>query len=253
MNLDNIKKGAKVLQKKVIVNSPTILTGIAVAGLLATTISAVKATPRAIELIEEEEYNRREMISKKDMVIVTWKVWVPTGAFALMTIGCIIGANKINLRRNAAIASMYTIAETTLREYQSKVVETIGENKAKKIKEEISQDKLNNNPVGEKKVIVTGNGETLCYDSLSGRYFKSTIEDIKKAQNDLNKRLISEMWVSLNDLYDLMGLELIKMGDDMGWNVDNLIDIDFDAMIATDGQPCIVINHNYSPSPEFRY
>ena len=47
------------LQKKIggviLKNSPAILTGISVAGVVTTTIMAVQATPKAIELVKQRE------------------------------------------------------------------------------------------------------------------------------------------------------------------------------------------------------
>ena len=129
-----------------------------------------------------------------------------------LTVACIIGANSINLRRNAALATVYSLTEATLKEYQSKVVSTIGEVKEKAIKDEIAKDKIEKNKPKKSNVVVTGSGDTLCYDSISGRYFKSDIEKIKSSVNELNRDLLYEMFVSLNDVYYALGLSNIKNG-----------------------------------------
>ena len=108
-------------------------------------------------------------------------------------------------------------------------------------------------PAKESEIIFVGDGETLCYDVLSGRYFKSKIDKIKKAENDLNRRMRDEMYISLNDFYYEVGLEPIKLGDDLGWNIDNgYIDLRFSSQLATDGTPCLVIDYGYGPRYDFR-
>lgn len=251
MKVDNINKFFRVLLLNAKANSATILTVIGVTGVITTTVMAVKATPKAIILLEEAEKEKGEPLDIKETVAVTWRLYAPSVVVGAGTIGCIVGANSISTRRNAALASMYGIAETTLKEYQNKIVETIGEKKAKDIEEKIAQDRLDNNPLSSSQVIVTGGGETLCFDTLSGRYFKSSIEKIRKVENDMNQRLISEMWLSLNELYDKLGMSGISLGDEVGWNVDGFLDFHFTAKIADDGQPCIVVDHWRLPSGDY--
>lgn len=229
-------------------NSPAILTGMAVAGVVTTTVMAVQATPRAMLLVDSlEEKNP----SKVDILKVTWRVYVPTALMASVTIGCMIGANHISVRRNAAIAGLYSITENTLKDYQDKVVETIGKNKESLIKEEIVQDKLNANPVENNEVIITGNGEMLCYDDLSGRYFKSDVETLRRAMNDVNRDMRMNMWVLLNEWYNEIGLEGIALGDDIGWDVDRPLELEFTSKLTSKNEPCLVVEYFPLPSAAF--
>ena len=255
MNTKGFQKIGQVLTK----NSPTILTGLSVAGLISTVIMAVKATPKAIELINDAEYERVKIegeenfyngpgLSNKDIIQATWKCYAPTVVMGLGTIACMIGATSINLRRNAALASIYSLSEAALKEYQSKVVETIGKGKEQKIRSEVIKDRLTNNPVRDEEVILTGRGETLCYDSFSGRYFKSDINHIKRALVELSRDMISEMEVSLNQVYDALDLRHIKLGDSFVWHIeDGSIEPIFDSMLTEDGRPCLVLDIVVSP------
>src|SRR5688500_9344646 len=127
MDLTVINKSVRQLGHSIGRNSPTILTAIAVAGLFTTIALAIKATPKAMDMIEKEErfryeeYGEEDDLDVVDTVKTVWKAYIPTVGMAVLTTGCIIGANHINLRRNAALASLFTIAEKTLREYQEKV------------------------------------------------------------------------------------------------------------------------------------
>jgi hypothetical protein len=255
-------KGLQKIGDTIAQNSPTILTGLSVAGLISTVIMAVRTTPKAIRIIDvaktgryltaQEKNESPDDLTKLDIIKLTWKCYIPVMIMGGVTIGCIIGANSINLRRNAALASAYSLSETVLKEYQSKVVETIGENKERKIKDEIAKDKIIKNPVDDNEVIITNYGETLCYDSLSGRYFKSDIERIRSAFNTVSYDMMSEMFISLNQLYSELGLRGTELGDQLGWHVDGgKLEPDFSSQLTDDGRPCLVIN--YSVMPRYTY
>lgn len=262
--MDSISNIAKNLGGVISENSPTILTSLAVAGLISTSVLAVKATPKALFLIDDHLYKqygedmygehgntvseRLASIPKRELIRVTWKCYIPAGAVGLASICCIIYANQIHLRRTAALASLYGITEATLKEYQSKVIETIGKSKELKVRDEIAGDRVKANPPGSNQVIITNKGDVICYDSLTGRYFKSSVEQIRRALNKLNQRLMSEMFISLNELYYELGLANTKLGDDLGWDLDKgLIEISFSTTLTEQEEPCLVLNYEVSP------
>lgn len=151
-----------------------------------------------------------------------------------------------------AIATAYKLSETALTEYRDKVVETIGEKKEKEIRESIDKDHLDANPLSKSDIIVTDNGDTLCLDYQSGRYFKSTIDKINKAENELNRRMLRDEYVSLNDFYDELGLEHTKLGYDLGWNIRNgFMGVQYSAQLTDDDKPCIVINYDIAPQYDY--
>lgn len=237
-------------------HSPEILTGIGVAGMIATTIMAVKATPKALKLCEELRNERRneydEDPTKLEYVKVAWKCYIPATVTGVTSIVCLIGASSVNIRRNAALTTAYSLSETALREYREKVRESVGEKKEKEIRKSVAQEKIEKNPVKNNNVIITDRGDTLCYDMQFGRYFKSDIDTIKRAINEINRKIVCDMYASLNDFYDEIGLSHVKVGDDIGWNLDDkTIDIEFTSHLAEDGTPCLAIN--YSASPKHGY
>ena len=230
-------------------HSPEILVGLGITGMLSSMVLAVKATPKALSLIDDQKLRLgEEKLTPIETIKVAWKPYVPSGILSILSISCIIGATNINLRRNAALATAYTISERTLVNYKNKVIDAIGEKKEKKIQEELAQDKVDKSKVNDNQVIITSNGETLCMDSLSGRYFKSDIETIRKVVNDLNRQLTFQHYISLNEFYDELGLKHIKNGSYMGWNLDDgLIEVYFNTALADNGQPCIVMEYDISP------
>lgn len=234
-------------------HSPEILTGIGITGMITTTVMAVRATPKALILIEErKEEIGAEKLEAMDMVKTTWACYIPAAITGTLSVACLIGASSVNARRNAALATAYTLSESALKDYQGKVIEMFGEKKNEAVKDAVAKDKVEKNPVVTREVIITEKGNTLCYDAISGRYFKSDIEKIKKAECELNRQMLDDMYVSLNDFYYEIGLDSVKLGDELGWNVDSgYIDLSFSSQLASDGTPCLVID--YSVAPRYDY
>lgn len=236
-------------------HSPEILTGIGVAGMVTSTVLAVKATPKALELIEEAKTGSDlycEKLPIKSVIKVAWKPYIPAVLTGVVSMSCIIGASAVNAKRNAALATAYSLSERALVRYRDKVIETIGEKKEKEIKEKVSQDEVDKNPVSNTQIIMTSKGNTLCRDSISGRYFKSDLDTIRKVVNELNREMTYQNYVSLQDFYNKIGLEPTANSDYLGWNLDSgLIDLDFDTCLTENDEPCVVINYSVTPKYEF--
>lgn len=248
-NLSQLLKSAQTTIGK---HSPEILTGLGIAGMVTTTILAVKATPKALMILEDAQYEKKDTLTVPEKVKACWKCYIPAAVTCTTSIGCLIFANTVHAKRTTALATAYKLSETALTEYREKVIETIGEKKEKEVRDKVDRDKIETNPVSKTEVIITEKGNTLCYDAISGRYFKSDIEQIKKIENILNRRMMSDMYVSLNEFYDELGLEHTEIGAELGWNIDRgLIDVNFSSQIADDGTPCIVVN--YSIAPKYGY
>jgi len=225
-------------------NSTSILMGVTMAGVITTPIFAIEATITATKILNELE--NKEDLSELEKLQAVWKCYIWTAISGAITFGSVIAVNSIHQRRNATIAGLYSLAQTTLTEYRDKVVEIIGENKERKIRDSVDADKVLNGPGST--VIITGTGDVLCYDSLTGRYFTSDIEKIRQIVNELNHSLLTEMFVSLNDLFFELGLEGTELGKDMGFDIERgLLDMKFSSQLTKDGKPCLVLNYQVYP------
>ena len=254
MSKFNLTKAVKSIKGVLERHAPEILTGIGVAGMVTTTILAVKATPKACLLINDRKDELEvEKLSATELVKATWKCYIPAAVTCGASIACLVGASSVNFKRNAALATAYKLSEAALSEYKDAVIETIGEKKEQSVRDKVAEERLKKNPVSKSEVIVTGNGTTLCYDPVGNSYFKSSIQQIESAKNKLNARMLSENYVSLNDFYDELGIGPTKLGDDLGWDIykDGLIDIAFSSRLAEDGTPCLVMD--YSVAPRYEY
>lgn len=238
--------------KSVKKNSPEILTGLGIAGFILTTVSAVQSTPRALQALEDYRYENdlgwHEDVPPKEVIKVTWKYYIPAFAMGFASMGCILGATTTNSRRNAALASAYSISQNALIEYRDKVAEAIGEKKEQKIRDAIVQDRVMEMPPEYNDVIETGHGTTLMYDTSKGIWFKSSINYIESVVNELNARLNtgSEGFVTLNEFYIELGLDPIKYGDIMGWNIEKgLISVEFRPLLRNDNMQFVSVDYEY--------
>lgn len=232
--------------------SPEILTGIGIAGMITTTILAVKATPKALRLLGEAEYEKGEELTKKEVFETAWKCYIPAAVTCVSSAACLIGASTVHHKRNAVLAAAYKLSESTFADYKEQVINTVGEKKEKGIRDKVNKKRIDENPIGRNEVIITGDGDTTCYDYQSGRYFKSNIEKIRRAVNILNKRMLSEMYVSLNDFYEEIGLKSTQTGAILGWNTDmGLVEVDFSSCLDENGKPCLAIDFDKPPKHNF--
>lgn len=252
MNIKNLCNDIKGAASK---HSPEILIGVGIAGMFSSVVMAVKATPKVYSAIHEEEVKRyaenEPELTKKDIIKMSWKPYLPATIMFGLSASCIIGANNINVKRNAVLSTACHISERALAEYRDKVVEVIGEEKEKEIRDKVSKDRMEKDPISNNTVILA-KGDTLCYDTITGRYFKSDVDRIKKAENELNHILITGDYCSLNEFYDMLDIPATEMGSAVGWNVkDGLVEIYFSAQIADNGQPCVVMNFDVQPTYNF--
>ena len=254
------KLSFKEIQKGVIrglrKHSPEILTGIGIAGMIFTTVEAVRVTPKALRLIDQKEIEDNKRLTPVEVVKTTWKCYVPVVITGALSTACLIGASSVNLRRNAALATAYSLSETALKEYQEKTLEVAGEKKEQEIRNAIAKEQLAKVPLDEARIFDTGNGDQLCFDPLSGRYFRSDPDGfIRKCETILNKRLRDEVTLSMNEYFEELGLPTVdrSVGDSLGWDINEgrgYIDLDFEWILDPpdrEGVKCCVIGHRNPP------
>lgn len=249
--------------------APKLLTGFAIGGLIGSVIAAWKAGPKAKKILEERRRDLQDVkpddkeakrAVTKETVKKMIPVVLPTFVMVLATGACIIGSHTVSSKRLAVLSAAYAISEKTVGELNDKMVEVLGEKKTRAVKDAIIQDKVGSTPKDELgNIIVPGNSTVWCKDLYSGRMFRSNAERIKQAIVALSYDLVSDMYVSLNDLYDKIDspdLPRIPLGDDVGWNIDNVRDgklpIVVSALLTDDGQPCLCVEYDAHLRSDFR-
>lgn len=246
MNVTGLISRAETILRS---NSPTILTALGASGTITTAYLAGKASFKAAKRINNEErFSQgklvKEPLAKKEAFKLVWKFYIPTVISGATTIGCIVFARKIDSRRTAALTAAYSLSERAFIEYKDKVVETLGERKEQKVRDDIAQDKVRANPPSST-LILEGAGGVLVCELFTGRYFKSDMESLKKAENELNGYLLRHTYATLSDFYHIIGLKNTTESSNIGWNADKLMELEFSHALA-EGVPCITFEYNYT-------
>lgn len=237
--------------------SPTILTCAAALGVIGTAVLAIRATTKANQLLREATDERGGYLTTLEKVKVAAPVYIPTVLAGISTISCIIGANLLNKRQQATIASAYAMLNQTYQRYRKAAKTVYGEDADAKITAEMAKD-----------VYVNGDGliydpsldrisdKLLFFDSNSQRYFQATIPAVLNAMYHLNRNLVLRGEVSLNEFFEFLGIDKIDGGDEIGWSADELIEdglmwLDFENVHTQldDGMECCIISSCISAAP----
>lgn len=243
-------------------HNPEILVGLGVAGMMTSTVLAVKATPKALDIMEDKKADLGvTYLTRKEIAQATWKIYAPSIGVGLASAACIILGTSKSIKRNTALATVYALSESTLREYQSKAKEMLGEEKAAELDREVAKSRVRKREVttiveteGSEYIHHTGNGDTLIYDTLSGRYFRSSMNAIESAVNSINKSLLNDYIMTLNEFYNELGVPTIGAGSLIGWKSDKeLLEVSFESDVDKHGNPYLILSYKNRPIPVYDY
>lgn len=207
-------------------------------------------SPKAVQAIEDkkEELGVDELpVGEKIKTSIGY--YLPTIGFEILGASMILYGNQVNLRNEAAIMAAYAMNETALQITRDKIREVVGEKKEKDIQESVAKEFIDRNPSNSGSIIVTGNGDCLCYDQVANQYFRSSKTQIEDTINRLNYDMRSCNIITLNEYCLKLGVDEVILGNELGWDIDRngYIDVSFTATLTKTGEPCIVIAHNTIP------
>ena len=234
-------------------NAPTILTCVGGIGVVATSVTAVKATPKALQLLEEAKADKGDDLTKLEIVAVAGPAYIPAIVTGAATIACIFGANVLNQCQQASLASAYALIDNSYKEYKKKVEELYGKEANTQIQQEIAKDKYKENNIQKE------DDELLFYDEFSGRYFNATMERVLVAEYQVNCELHNTGCDTLNHFYKLVGLDPIEGGDALGWSEggnyerywQSWLDFRHNKVVMDEGLECYIITMFEEPYVEF--
>ena len=237
-------------------NGSTILTCLGGAGAVATTIMAVKATPKALSLIEQAKEEKGEDLTNMEIIQVAGPSYIPTIAVGIGSLACIFGANMLNKRQQAAMISAYALLDSSYKDYKKKVGELYGDGADKRIiEEEVAKDKYKDED------FVNDDNLQLFYDSFSGRFFETTMEKVVKAEYNINKKISLWGGAYLNEFYDALGIPEVDYGNYLGWSSGGLmemawndwLDFEHEKVVMDDGLECYIITMSSEPMCNYEY
>lgn len=235
----------------------TVLTVAGSIGVVGTAVLTTRATIKAIDILKKEDKEH----TPKEVMKLTWKEYIPTALVAGTTIGCIVGANTLNLKVQKELASAYNMLSSYFFAYRDQVKEIYGEEGHNKVIDGIIKHKCEDVYMYTQGILSnshlyfdTTDPDKIrtFYDSYSQRYFESTASRVLEAEYHLNRNYILGGGISINEFYEYLGLEKVEGGDEVGWDSfqDEICWIDFDHTTATldDGMEIFVIDFVFGPT-----
>lgn len=248
--LMNFNQLSNLLKSNAKQHSPLILSVAAGVGTITTAYLAAKASFKAAKVIDRYEElegisdDRKERI--KDRIKITWRLYIPTAISGTATIVCIAGSNRVGARKLLASQAALSVSQQLYSDYREKVIEQFGDKKEELVRAAVAEDRLKENPPPSQEVLVTGPGNVLCCEMFTGRYFTSDMESLRKAQNDLNHKLVSQDYATMDDFYYMIGLKPTSYSGEMGWGSGRLMELQFTTVLTDDGRPCLAFDYNYT-------
>lgn len=225
-------------------NTSTILTCIGGVGVVITSVLAVKATPKALKVIEKAREEKGEELTKSDIVKVAAPIYIPAIVAGVATITCIFGANALNKRQQASLMSAYTLLDSSYKAYKNKVRTLYGEDADARIREEIAKDHY------REIKFESGDDKQLFYDQCSERYFESTMERVIAAEYAVNREI--SLWgdANLNVFYDALDISPVDYGKYVGWSA-GWLDFYHEKVEFDDGLEVYIIRMSIDPTYDY--
>lgn len=244
-------------------NSSTILTCAGGIGVVATMVMAVKATPKAIKILEAEQEKKGEELTDIEVIKAVTPIYIPTLLVATGTLACIFSANILNKRQQAALTSIYVLLDNSFKEYKNKLKELYGEETHQEIVNSIMIEKADDIYVNSSYLCTNcdlsaeeeQSEPKLFYDEHSNRYFEATIERVITAEYHLNRNYILRGYSYLNEFYGFLGLEETDYGSVLGWaptdDGEYWIEFNHHKVLTDDGLEVYIIEMPFAPSYDF--
>lgn len=246
MNLGDV---GRLLRRNTKEHFPLILSVAAGVGVFSTVYLTNKAAFEAYDIIRDDEDLNGVIPDFKERLIrrtkLVWKLYLPAAASATSTIVCIVGANRVEVKKTLAAQTAFAVSERVYSEYRDKVIEEYGKHKDQSIRDQIADDRIKSTAPSQD-VLISGPGNVLCCELFTGRYFASDMETLRRAENQLNKRLLTHDYATFNDFYYMIGLSQTTTSGQIGWRSSKLMELQFSTVLTEDGRPCLAFDYNYT-------
>ena len=254
MKKETVQKFVKV-SNYIDYNKATILTYMGVAGVFGTAYLAVKAKPKAEELMFKKAMykiqNYGEDLTRFEKFLAVAPAYIPATLMGMGTITCILGANHINQEKQAMLTSAYAYLNCNYNEYRKKVKELFGEEGERQVREAIAKDRMSQEKTEEDKLLI--------FDDYGKRYFRIEPSKYHDALYQINRMYNFTGEMTLNNFYEFFDLGPIPGGDILGWSAlkdyeclgISWIDVRLEKMEMIDNCEAYVMMYNVDPSDDY--
>lgn len=237
-------------------HSPEIMTAVGVIFMVGAVIVTGKNTPDAVEALERAKAKSElDKVEPKEIVKIAAKYYLPTVAMTVAGVGLITGASITNYKRNMALANACAFSEQALFNYKTAVAQSVTNAKQEEILAKEAENDISKHPSDEARIINTHHGDTLCHETITGQWFRSSMQYIQKVINETTQRMQEECCVSYNDFLYALGLDENEAGEALGWSVyknQGVIKPHFSSILDEQGVPCLVLSFINNPTAQYR-
>lgn len=238
--------------------SPEILAGVGVVGVIASTVMACKATTKLNDILAEskeqldkikevaadpsyeEKYTQEDAKSDTTITYVQTgvkitKLYAPSVILCATSLGCLLASNNILKKRNAALSAAYMTVDKSFKEYRRRVAERFGDEVEKEIRYNIKAKEITTvdeegNEVKETVKVMEGADNPTTYSDYA-RFFDEScpawqndpeynLTFLRAQQQYANDLLKAQGRLFLNDVYKMLGIDITKAGQVVGWIYD---------------------------------
>jgi hypothetical protein len=251
----NLSKGLNTARSIITANSPVLLVGTAVAGVVSTGVLAARGGYKARGIIDQAEGRYVDIPPEQELTTVekaqlTWPHYAVPAVTGASTIASVVGVHTIHTKRHAALAGLYAVTSGRLDDYREKAEELLGSKKTQELNNAIGQKAVDAHPIINHEVIVLQGGTELMFDDWSGRWFLGSVPIVEKAMSEVNLQLAEGSEVSLNDYYDHIGLKPIPMGVSFGWSAGSRIEPSFGSVKTDEKEPRGAVSVSFRQDPK---
>lgn len=223
---------------------------------------------KGLHTSDGEEYTQE--VANKDLAIVytqtAWKfvkLYGPSVALGVVSIACMVGSNRILKKRNIALATALTTVETSFKDYRKRLIDKFGKDldrelrfgiKAKEVEEHVVDENGNETTVTKTVDVVDPNTAHSLYSVVfcEGNAGWTKNAELNKVfliqqQNYANDKLRLKGYLTLNDVYEMVGAPTTAYGQIAGWvyTEDSSVGdnyVDFGIFDVTNEKACDFIN-----------
>ena len=249
----NLSRGMRTVKSVITANSPVLLVGATITGVVATGVLAARGGYKARGIVDAAQAEKgSEPLTKQEKVSLTWLCYAPAALAGATSISSCMGVHLVHTRRFAELAGLYAVTSGKLDDMKDEVEEMLTGKKQQELNDRLAQRSADGSPLINSEVVMTPNGTQLCYDDWTGRYFHSDMNAIASVVNEVNAILIDEGELDLNTFYDRLGLGPVPMGTDFGWSHSKTskLALIYGNITAPDRRPAIAISFRDAPKPE---
>lgn len=239
-------------------HSPEILMVAGIAGTVASTVMACKATGKVTDIVEEARatasvirdgienghINNKECSVEDGQKALTvlyaqtgvkvLKEYAPALIVGGLSITSIVAGHKILKKRNLALAAAYAVVDKGFKQYRKNVVERFGEDVDKELKHglktkivETESVDENGNKTTKQEIVYDIQNQNSDYSKIFDATCKSHTKDpeanlmfLRRMQDWANERLKYQGYLFLNDVYDMLDFPRTQAGQSVGWIYD---------------------------------